>query len=211
MQRIGILGGTFNPIHKGHIQLGKAAYEQFHLDKILVLPNKLPAYKELDELLDTTYRSQMVKLAIKEYPYMEFSDIELKRAGATYTIDTLRSLTKLYPNDTLFFILGGDSLVYLHKWREYKEILKLAKILCAKRAEADLPRLQEIQKQLLQEVPEAAIFFLDTPMIPISSTELREKLYQDRNVLKWLPEGVWDYIRSRNLYKGLSDTEKEAE
>lgn len=200
MGRIGILGGTFNPIHRGHLMLAQAAYEQFELDRILVIPNKLPVYKDRDELLDSKQRSEMVRLAIAPYSYMEFSDMELKRKGATYTIDTLRILKEQYPKNQFAFIMGGDSLLYFHKWREYKEILNLTEILCAKRDEADLPALEEARQKLMEDMPLARIFFMDTPMIPISSTEIREHLYTDTEMRKWLPEGVWDFIQEHHLY-----------
>lgn len=200
MGRIGILGGTFNPIHRGHLMLAQAAYEQFELDRILVIPNKLPTYKDRDELLDSKQRSEMVRVAISPFPYMEFSDIELKRKGATYTIDTLRILKEQYPKNQFAFIMGGDSLLYFHKWREYQEILKLTEILCAKRDEADLPELEDARRKLMDDMPSARIFFMDTPMIPISSTEIREHLYSDPEMVQWLPEGVWDFIQEHHLY-----------
>lgn len=200
MSRIGIMGGTFNPIHQGHIMLAQKSHEQFQLDKILVIPNKLPTYKDTDELLDSDYRSKMVQLAIRDFPYMEFSDMELRRTGATYTVDTLETLKKSCPEDEFFFILGGDSLVHLHEWRSYQKILTLSAILCAKREDADLPDLYAARESLLVQVPEARIYFLETPMVNISSTEIREHLYSDCSIAQWLPNTVYDFIIQNHLY-----------
>lgn len=94
MKKIGILGGTFNPIHHGHLILGQAAKEEFGLDEILVMPTKNPAYKKISGGVSEKNRVDMIKLAIRDFPYFKFSDIELKREGTTYTVDTLRELTK---------------------------------------------------------------------------------------------------------------------
>ncbi len=201
MSRIGIMGGTFNPIHQGHLMLAQKAYEQFELDKVLVIPNKLPAYKDRDELLDSKQRSRMVQLAIADYPYMEFSDLELTRSGPTYTIDTLQSLKQEYPEDDFYFILGGDSLSDLHKWRAYKEILTLAVILCARRNDADVPELEQIKLRLEAEVAEAQIYIMDTPMMNISSTEIREQLQSGEKAPKGIPEAVLAFIQEYDLYR----------
>lgn len=200
MSKIGIMGGTFNPIHKGHLTLAQSSYEQFHLDRILVIPNKLPTYKDTDELLDSRHRSRMVKLAIAPFPYMDFSDMELKRAGATYTADTLLELRRRYPDDTFYFILGGDSLLHLQEWRRYKDILTLAVILCAGRGDADTACLEQVKAELLRQVPEARIYFLDTPDMDISSTALRDSLYTDAAMRQWIPEDVYQYIINHRLY-----------
>lgn len=201
MSRIGIMGGTFNPIHQGHLMLAQKAYEQFGLDKVLVIPNKLPAYKDRDELLDSKQRSRMVQLAIADYPYMEFSDLELTRSGPTYTIDTLQSLKQEYPEDDFYFILGGDSLTDFHKWRAYKEILTLAVILCARRNDADVPELEQIKLRLEAEVAEAQIYIMDTPMMNISSTEIREQLQSGEKAPQGIPEAVLAYIYEYDLYQ----------
>lgn len=201
MSRIGIMGGTFNPIHQGHLMLAQKAYEQFELDKVLVIPNKLPAYKDRDELLDSKQRSRMVQLAIADYPYMEFSDLELTRSGPTYTIDTLQSLKQEYPEDDFYFILGGDSLADLHKWRAYKEILTLAVILCARRNDADVPELEQIKLRLEAEVAEAQIYIMDTPMMNISSTEIREQLQSGKKAPQGIPEVVLAFIQEHDLYQ----------
>lgn len=201
MSRIGIMGGTFNPIHQGHLMLAQKAYEQFELDKVLVIPNKLPAYKDQDELLDSKQRSRMVQLAIADYPYMEFSDLELTRSGPTYTIDTLQSLKQEYPEDDFYFILGGDSLADLHKWRAYKEILTLTVILCARRNDADVPELEQIKLWLEAEVAEAQIYIMDTPMMNISSTEIREQLQSGEKAPQGIPEAVLTFIQEYDLYQ----------
>lgn len=201
MGRLGIMGGTFNPIHQGHIILAQESYRQFRLDRILVIPNRLPAYKDTDELLNAKQRSEMIRLAIQPFSYMEFLDIELRRTGPTYTIDTLRELKQMYPEDKLFFILGGDSLLTFHEWRSYAEILKLAVILCAVRKNAEFEALQMVREQLRARVPEAEICFLDTDLLDISSTKIREEFYTDPSLADWLPEGVDSFIRDHHLYQ----------
>lgn len=200
MSRIGIMGGTFNPIHQGHIILAQQSYQQFGLDKVLVIPNKLPAYKDTDELLDSKQRSDMVRLAIEPYPYMEFLGLELERKGPTYTIDTLRELKQASPQDTFFFIMGGDSLVSLHKWRSYEAILQLAVILCAKREDAGRKELEDARDRLILRVPEAEIHFLDTELMDISSTKIREEFYTNPELAAWLPVKVREFIQKHHLY-----------
>lgn len=200
MSRIGIMGGTFNPIHQGHIILAQESYRQFRLDKVLVIPNKLPAYKDTDELLDSKQRSEMVQLAIKPYPYMEFRGIELERNGPTYTIDTLRELKQTSPQDTFFFILGGDSLVSLHKWRSYEAILRLTVILCAIREDAGRKELEAARDRLIARVPEAEIQFLDTDLLDISSTRIREEFYTNPDLVAWIPSEVRAFIQEHHLY-----------
>lgn len=207
MSRIGIMGGTFNPIHQGHLMLAQKAYQQYNLDKVLVIPNKLPAYKEQDELLDSQQRSRMVQLAIADFPYMEFSDLELTRSGPTYTIDTLQELKQQYPMDQLYFILGGDSLVDLHKWRAYQEILTLAVILCARRNNVDGAELERARERLLHTIPTAEIHIMDTPMMDISSTEIRDLLQAGDRTPKGIPEAVLRFIQEHHLYTG--ETTKE--
>lgn len=200
MERIGIMGGTFNPIHKGHIRLAQAAYEQYGLTKVLVIPNKLPAYKDCDELLSTSQRSDMVRLAIQPYAYMEFCDMELNRSGATYTIDTMQILHQNYPDTEFYFILGGDSLVHFQEWRKYQDILRLTTILCARRDDSGFSELEQARAELIQQIPEAKILYLDTPLFDISSTQIREELKDDPTLSRWLPEAVYHYIKEHHLY-----------
>lgn len=201
MKRIGILGGTFNPIHKGHIMLAREAYEQYPLDAVLVMPNKIPAYKDTKDIVDTVHRGNMVQLAIQMYPYMEYSDLELKREGETYTIHTLYELHNMHPDTIYYFIIGGDSLAYLNKWYQHKNILREAIILCARRGEDDFEELKSYRSSLLKEVPEAQIEFLQTDMVNISSTELRTRLKEGQDVSEWVSDSVLSYIKEHHLYE----------
>lgn len=200
MKKIGIMGGTFNPIHNGHLMLAQRSYQQYELDQVLVIPNKLPAYKDTDELLDAEQRSAMVRLAIQPYPYMKASDMELRRTGVTHTVDTLRELRSHDPEDRFYFILGADSLVHFEEWYQYREILKLAGILCAGRDGLSCEALDPVREKLIKQVPEAEIKYLDAPMMNISSTDIREKITQEETVRDWLPEAVYRYIIENHLY-----------
>lgn len=200
MKKIGIMGGTFNPIHNGHLMLAERSYQQYALDQVLVIPNKLPDYKDTDELLDARQRSEMVKLAIQPYSYMQYSDMELRRQGITHTVDTLMELNRQYPDDQFYFILGADSLVHFEEWYQYREILKLAVILCAGRDGLECEKLDPIRENLLSQVPEARIAYLDTPMMDISSTDIRERIAQKEQVMNWIPKPVYQYIMENHLY-----------
>lgn len=200
MQRVGIMGGTFNPIHNGHIMLAREAYEQFHLNSVLVMPNKLPVYKDTKLLLSSEHRKNMVQLAIQDYPYMVYSDIELEREGNTYTIDTLNELHKNHPEVEYYFIMGGDSLVHFHEWNQYEKILKEAVLLCARRGDADYETLEQIRDALLEKHPDARIEFLHTDLIDISSSELRDMIQEKKDISKWIPESVMNYMKKEQLY-----------
>ena len=200
MQRVGIMGGSFNPIHIGHLMLAKEAYQQFHLDYVLVMPNKHPVYKDASQLLSDDKRAQMIKLAIQNDSYLVYSDLELKRSGNTYTVDTLYELHKEHPDTEYYFILGGDSLAYLDKWYQYEHILEQAVILCARRGENDYAQLLAIRDQLVEKNPEARIEFLKTDFVPISSSELRVRIAQNKDVSEWIPEQVLSYILKNHLY-----------
>ena len=128
MKKIGILGGTFNPIHHGHLILGQTALEDFGLDKVLIVPTKNPAYKKISKNVEIEDRVNMVRMAIENHPGFEFSDIELDREGYTYTVDTLRKLTRLHPDAEYYFIMGADSLYQIESWKDPGQILSMATI-----------------------------------------------------------------------------------
>lgn len=201
MKRVGIMGGTFNPIHNGHLRLAREAYYQYGLDYVYVMPNKLPAYKNSAEIIDACHRESMVQLAIQEDDFLIYSDLELKRSGRTYTIDTLRELHKIYPDESYYFIMGGDSLATFDQWYQYELILQETALLCACRDEQDSSSLMRLRNRLLEKHPSAQIAFLDTPNMPISSSELRKRIATGRDVSEWIPQAVYQYIVDQHLYQ----------
>lgn len=199
MKRIGIMGGTFNPIHNGHIEIAKAAYKQFSLDKVFFLPAKRPPHKRNQNIADDNARIQMIDVAIRPYPYFTVSTCEMEREKFSYTADTLRELSEKYPESELYFIVGADSLHYMEEWREPDVIFKLAHILSAPR----FPITNEedfAYKAYLEKSFGAKIDFIKMTPINISSSEILAELKKGNFLEEQLPEGVADFIRSNKLY-----------
>ena len=201
--KIGIMGGTFNPIHKGHVALALAAIRQFRFDKIWFMPSGLPAHKANTELISAEHRIRMVQLAIQDIPEFEVSSFETDRKGFTYTADTLVALKELYPEDEFFFIIGGDSLMKFHHWVKPEVISKHATLLAAGRSGYSKEELQR-QANFLREQFGTVISFLDLPEIPISSNEIRTCCKQKKlsEVTQYLPQSVLQYIEEQKLYIG---------
>lgn len=196
MSKIGILGGTFNPIHNGHIMIAKEALKQYELDKVLVMPNHHPKYRTIDGAEDSD-RSSMVKLAIESIDGLEYSDIEIAREGATYTVDTLTELHQMYPGDEFYFIMGADSLMYFDKWREPDRIVELAYLLVAIRGEDDRDTCLNKRDTLPYK---DKILMLDSPNMPISSSEIRECVRAGEDISDLVPAPVREYIIKHNMY-----------
>lgn len=203
MARIGIMGGTFNPIHIGHIEIAKAAFFEFHLDEVWFMPNHIPAYKDEDKIVSGEDRLNMVSLAIKEFPYFKASDYELRREGNTYTADTLTRLHEDYPEHEFYFIMGADSLFYFEKWKSPETIVKYAKILAAPRDEKSIPEMEERCAALNTLFKGEHFYLIQCPKIDCSSSEIREELKSknDRGSDElYLPNEVYNYIKTENLY-----------
>lgn len=198
-RKIGIMGGTFNPIHNGHLLLGEMAYEQFQLDKVLIMPTKHPYYKDITGNITEEDRVKMVQLAIADNCHFEFSDLELRREGTTYTVDTLKELHQKFPDDDFYFILGKDSLDYLEKWKDVTNIFALSKIIAASRDDLD----HKIDKKIdfLNRKYNAEIFRLDSPNLEISSSYLRWGLSVGRSCRYLVPDSVLSYIKEKRLYE----------
>lgn len=199
MKKIGILGGTFNPIHFGHLILGQSAKEEFGLDKVLVMPTKNPAYKTISGGVSEQNRIDMINLAIKDFPYFEFSDIELKRNGVTYTVDTLKELTLGHPDSKYYFIMGADSLYQIETWKNPEQILGMADILVATRN--DSRSALDAQIDYLEDQYQGTIFHLNSPSIEISSNEIRKRNISGQSIHFFLPECVIEYIERNDLYE----------
>jgi nicotinate-nucleotide adenylyltransferase len=197
--KICIMGGTFNPIHTGHLQLAIQAHGQFNLKKILIMPNSTPVYKDSTDILPAEHRCNMILEAIKDYPFMELSTMEIDRGGTTYTSDTLRQLLREDASLEIYFIIGADSLFDLPKWHESEYVCTHCHLLAANRGERDNAELL-LQREYLKEHYNAQIDFLKTANLPYSSTNIRSLIAASQSITGMVPQGVEEYIRKNHLY-----------
>lgn len=198
--KIGIMGGTFDPIHIGHLLLGEFAYKQFSLDEIWFLPNGGPPHKDTKEM-DTSlrHRVEMVKAAIKGAPHFRLSLHEAEE-GVHYTYKTMREFHELYPGSELYFILGADSLFSIEQWKYFKKIFPTCTILAAMRDDKDVSDMKK-QIEYLKETYDADIKLLMAPLLEISSTTIRERASKGLTVHYMVPDAVAEYIQKHQLYK----------
>jgi len=190
-ERIGILGGTFDPIHNTHIELARAALEQAGLDRVLFVVSATPPHKRHEVVASADDRYALVNSALAKEERMQACDIELHRNGPSYTADTLRELTQRHPGAEFFLILGLDALRDLPGWREPEAILERAHILAAWRPDADGRAPEQLQGHYTQ---------LDFPPCDISSTDVRQRLMRGEAVQDTVPQAVLESIRERGLY-----------
>ncbi len=205
MAAIGIMGGTFNPIHIGHIKIAQAAFFQYHLDEIWFMPNHVPGYKPHSELVSGKHRLSMVKIAIAGFSHFKASDYELTQSGNTYTSKTFEGLCYKYPEHTFYFIMGADSLDYFEKWKNPEQIVSYAKILVAPRDKEDATLLQKKIDQSNHKFGGQHFFPILCEKIPCSSHEIRNAFQNHHDDLslemqKFLPHGVYTYITEHHLY-----------
>ncbi|HVH64310.1 MAG TPA: nicotinate-nucleotide adenylyltransferase [Candidatus Dormibacteraeota bacterium] len=194
--KIGILGGTFDPIHRGHLAAAHVAMECAGLDRVLFIPSATPPHRE-PALATPDQRLDMTRLAISVEPRFEVSDIEVKRGGRSYTVDTLRGLRDLYPHDKLYLILGWDAAKLFESWREPDEIRRLASVIVVTRPGSG--PLTEIGLEAAGlEAPSDTVCEGETP--DISASELRGAIAGGERVSNWLPDPVRQYIAEHGLY-----------
>ena len=224
---IAVLGGTFNPIHNGHIMLAQKAIEQFDdIQKVIVVPNNKPAYKGTNEIISHKERIDMIENAIKPYDFMEISDIEIQRGGITYTYDTLNQIYAINRDIKIYYIIGADSLFTFDKWYRYKDLLGLCTLLCAKR-KSSINEMEFSIKELKKANKSTEIRIINSPEMDISSSKIRKfikrygkylmdkscdhscdviKLYDEYEkrienyLVKRVPDSVKKYILDKKLY-----------
>ena len=200
MKRYGMMGGTFNPIHLAHLYIAYEAKETLNLDKVIFMVAGNPPHKKESPVIDSNYRYDMVKMAIKDYSGFEISDYEIKKNGYSYTYETLQYLKSLDDVSEVFFIAGADSLMDIEKWRNTDLVLKNCTFVAFNRGEYNKDIL-ELQKSKLEEKYNAKIILLNVANIDISSSMIRERIAEGRRVDFFLPEGVMKYISENNLYR----------
>ncbi len=200
-KRIGIFGGTFNPIHMGHLIPAQEIVIRKKLDKLIFVPNSNPPHKKNEELLNADLRYKMVELAISGTDYFGIDNIELKRPGYSYTIDTMTHYVQKYKDADLFFIIGADSLLEIHMWKDSNILLRDFSILVAKRTGFDLkPEIIEslpFEKNIIEKIKSNIV---DTPFIDVSASVIRAKRKNNESIKYLVPEKVNEFIIENNLY-----------
>lgn len=197
--RLGLMGGTFDPIHYGHLILAEQAREQLGLEKVLFVTAADPPHKTENDITAVEHRHKMAKLAVEDNDNFECSTIEIERGGTSYTIDTLKQLKLLYGEETdVYLLLGADEAATLMSWREPHGIQELATIVVANRPGQEV---EDVLK-LLPEDFARKIEPLKMPGVDISSTDLRERVRAGKSIKYLVPESVADYIKKKGLYGG---------
>jgi len=195
MKRIGVMGGTFNPLHKGHLALAQAAQKKFALDKVIFIPSGNPPHKDPGEVIDKEHRFKMVKLAIKGKKKYTASRIELDRPGFSYAVDTFSALKRKYGKTAkLFYIMGLDSINEILEWRKPLELFKLCEFIVGTRPGTKLRTF----KRLVKFSPLIHLMELKED---ISASEIRSKLKSGKSVGRLVPKVVENYIRRKELYR----------
>ncbi|MCI9663679.1 MAG: nicotinate-nucleotide adenylyltransferase [Lachnospiraceae bacterium] len=201
IKRIGIMGGTFNPIHQGHLLLAEQAREYCELDEVLFIPSGNSYMKDSSEILDGEIRIFMTAAAIEDNPSFTLSTMEMEREGATYTCDTIQDLREKEPFAQYYFIMGADSLFSMESWKDPGEIFKNCILVAAARDSRDTFSLTEKATEL-QAKYQARIIILPERKIDISSSEVRSRIREGKSVRYMIPDKVIDYISSNHLYCG---------
>lgn len=201
MAEIGILGGTFDPIHNGHLMLGKQAYREYHLDQVWFMPSGTPPHKKDHAITSAEDRCAMVRLAIRPYPDFICSEFEIRREGNTYTAQTLRLLKEAYPQHRFYFIVGADSLYQMENWYHPEQVLGQVILLVAEREYEGKHRPIEEQIAYLSEKYNADIRLLHSREMDVSSEELREREAEGEDIDSFVPAAVEAYIQAHGLYQ----------
>ncbi len=201
-KKIGIMGGTFDPIHYGHLILAQAACEQFSLDKVWIMPDRQPPHKAGRTISRQEHRIAMARLAAEDDPRLELSLFEMERTGNTYTCDTLRLLRERYPHTDFYFIMGGDSVVNFHTWYHPEQIASLCTILAAGRPGACEGEALLRAVEHLRQAYGGKAYCLTVPSMDISSQMLRQLVEEGRSIRYYVPDPVRNYIARSGLYRG---------
>ena len=197
-QAIGIMGGTFDPIHNGHLLTAECAAYKYNLEKVIFVPSGNPPHKTEQKITNAEDRYLMATLATISNSKFSVSKIEIKREGLSYTIDTVREFKKMYPDHKLFFITGTDAIMEIFDWKSPRNLLQEADFIAASRPGYSLGDIKEKITGTYKE----EIHLLKIPGLAISSTNIRQRVREGRPIKYQLPESVENYIKQKNLYRG---------
>ena len=200
--RIGLFGGSFNPIHFGHLIVARALRESLNLDRVYFLPSRRPPHKDVRVLADSHTRADMVRLAIEGEDGFAFDDFDLVREGPCYTIETVAHFRKQFPSAELYWFIGADSLMDLPTWHRATELVSMCTIVTAARSGKSPVHSHELEQAFGKE-PTAKLLagVVKTPVVDISSTEIRRRVAEERSIRYLVPEPVREYIAQHRLYR----------
>lgn len=198
--KIGIMGGTFNPIHNGHLMIAEYAYRQYSLDEVWFLPNGNPPHKDNPDIAkETIARVEMTSLAIENIPYFKLNTYESERTEKSYSYQTIQYFKEQYPEHKFYFIIGADSLINIENWKYPEKVISNVTILAAYRDDMDTPEEMYERINYLNEKYRGDIRLLKTPLLKISSHEIRQAI-QEKKQVSDIPAKVWEYILDKQLY-----------
>lgn len=202
-KRIGLFGGSFNPIHLGHLIIARTIMEQVELERVIFLPATNPPHKKADQLLDAAHRGEMVRRAIADESGFDFSDHDMTRDGPSFTIDTVNHFQQILGSDVLLhWIIGADSLVELTTWRQINDLIDICQIIIAVR-----PGWENVEWEKLRDVvgdhrlKKLQTGLMQTPMVDISSTDIRHRIFNGESIGELVPACVVSYIENNELYR----------
>lgn len=202
MDKIGLFGGSFNPIHHGHLIIARALAERANLSRVIFLPCGEPPHKDETQLIDGVHRGEMVKLAIAGEPLFAFSDYDLIRPGPTFTIETVRHFRSEFGKDVeLHWIIGADTLRELPTWRLVTDLVDECRVVTAVRSGWTSDVWEELAQTFsFDQIARLREDVYETPLIDISATDIRHRMAADRSIRYLVPQGVAGYIRDNDLY-----------
>ena len=197
MGRTGFFGGTFNPIHSGHIHLAEEAFRGLGLDRLILVPANIPPHKETHDLCSNTDRFNMCCLAAEGHEGFEVSDFELNQGGKSYSVYTAEHFAEMYPDDELYMMVGSDMLLSFDKWYRFEDILKTVTLAVVSREYDDMDDLKKKAEELSAY---GSVKIINADPFPVSSTQIRDLIRRGQKYSCYLPEKVVQYIRLKKLY-----------
>ncbi|MGI6434308.1 MAG: nicotinate-nucleotide adenylyltransferase [Syntrophomonadaceae bacterium] len=199
--KLAVMGGTFDPVHYGHLIAAEHARVEVGIDKVIFIPAGTPPHKDVTEVSEWEHRCRMLQLAIADNPAFELSSLEVRRPGFSYTIDTIRCLQSVFPNSRIYFIMGADALLTIDTWKDYLQLTVLCRFIVVTRPnfiiQRSHPVLAALPDEWWQHMKQVEI-----PALDISSTDIRQRVAGKKTIKYLLPDQVEQYIFQNNLYRG---------